>query len=85
MANMSVDKVQDNSLTMDSTEPKSNSSPTSIQLAEEDSAIRDFYGSAISQSYRLKSELVAEHLAKIGMGKLVPLSFLFFAVGGKKG
>lgn len=67
---MSVEKAPDNSLTMDSTERKSDSSPASIQLAdEEDSAIRDFYGSAISQSYRLKSELVAEHLAKIGMGK----------------
>lgn len=66
---MSVEKVQENNLTMDSTECKSDSSPASIQLADEDSAIRDFYGSAISQSYRLKSELVAEHLAKIGMGK----------------
>jgi hypothetical protein len=66
---MSVEKVPDNTLAMDSSEPKANSSPASIQLAEEDSAIRDFYGSAISQSYRLKSELVAEHLAKIGMGK----------------
>lgn len=66
---MSVEKAPDDHLTMDSTEPKTDSSPASIQLADEDSAIRDFYGSAISQSYRLKSELVAEHLAKIGMGK----------------
>lgn len=66
---MSMEKAPDNTLTMDSSEPKILSSPASIQLAEEDSAIRDFYGSAISQSYRLKSELVAEHLAKIGMGK----------------
>lgn len=66
---MLMEKAPDNTLTMDSSEPKTDSSPASIQLAEEDSAIRDFYGSAISQSYRLKSELVAEHLAKIGMGK----------------
>lgn len=66
---MPVEKVRDNTLTMDPLEPKTDSSPASIQLAEEDSAIRDFYGSAISQSYRLKSELVAQHLAKIGMGK----------------
>lgn len=66
---MSVEKAPERNLRMDSTEPKLDSSPASIQLSEEDSAIRDFYGSAISQSYRLKSELVAEHLAKIGMGK----------------
>lgn len=66
---MSVEKAPERNLKMDLTEPKSDSSPASIQLSEEDSAIRDFYGSAISQSYRLKSELVAEHLAKIGMGK----------------
>jgi hypothetical protein len=37
----------------------------------EDGAIRDFYGSAVNESYRLKSELVAEHLAGIGTGKSV--------------
>lgn len=66
---MSVEKAPESNLIMDSSEPKTDSSPASIQLADEDSAIRDFYGSAVSQSYRLKSELVAEHLAKIGMGK----------------
>ncbi|KAI7977894.1 hypothetical protein EIK77_009434 [Talaromyces pinophilus] len=72
---MSVEIVPDNTLAMDSSEPKANSSPASVQLAEEDSAIRDFYGSAISQSYRLKSELVAEHLAKIGMGNFSSVAY----------
>lgn len=66
---MSVEKAPESNLIMDSSEPKTDSSHASIQLADEDSAIRDFYGRAVSQSYRLKSELVAEHLAKIGMGK----------------
>lgn len=35
----------------------------------DDAAIREFYGSAVSESYRLKSELVSEHLLSIGMGK----------------
>uniref|UniRef100_A0A093VLC4 Putative MFS-type transporter PB1E7.08c n=1 Tax=Talaromyces marneffei PM1 TaxID=1077442 RepID=A0A093VLC4_TALMA len=78
---MSAEKASDNSLTMDSTEPKSDSSPSSAQLADEDSAIRHFYGSAISQSYRLKSELVAEHLAKIGMGKFQYLLFIVTGFG----
>lgn len=37
--------------------------------ALDDSALKDFYGSAVSEAYRLKSELVAQHLAGIGMGK----------------
>lgn len=37
----------------------------------EDPEIRDFYGPAVSEAYRLKSELVAQHLAKIGMGRSV--------------
>lgn len=47
-------------------------SPASIcqgDINNEDPAIRDFYGDAISETYRLKSELVAQHLADIGMGK----------------
>lgn len=35
----------------------------------DDQEVSDFYGSSISDSYRLKSELVAKHLAEIGMGK----------------
>ncbi|KAJ4180315.1 hypothetical protein NW755_011805 [Fusarium falciforme] len=37
--------------------------------AVEDSAVREFYGSAINESYRLKSELIAEHLSAIGTGR----------------
>lgn len=40
------------------------------QLDEiDDQAVSDFYGGAVSEAYRLKSELVAKHLAEIGMGK----------------
>lgn len=47
---------------------------TSIRHGElanvvDDTAVSDFYGSAVSEAYRLKSELVAKHLAEIGMGK----------------
>lgn len=35
----------------------------------DDQEVSDFYGSSVSDSYRLKSELVAHHLAEIGMGK----------------
>lgn len=35
----------------------------------DDQEVSDFYGSSVSESYRLKSELVAQHLAEIGMGK----------------
>lgn len=34
-----------------------------------DQEISNFYGSSVTKSYRLKSELVASHLSKIGMGK----------------
>lgn len=35
----------------------------------DDAAIRDFYGSAVNEAYRLKSELVSEHLLASGMGR----------------
>lgn len=35
----------------------------------DDQEVSDFYGDSVSDSYRLKSELVAQHLAEIGMGK----------------
>jgi hypothetical protein len=35
----------------------------------DDAAVREFYGGAVNDSYRLKSELVSQHLAEIGMGK----------------
>lgn len=34
-----------------------------------DAAVRDFYGGSVDDSYRLKSELVSQHLTEIGMGK----------------
>ena len=38
-------------------------------IVSEDPAVRDFYGDAVSEAYRMKSELVSQHLADIGMGK----------------
>ncbi|KAK9781719.1 putative Major facilitator superfamily domain-containing protein [Seiridium cardinale] len=46
---------------------------------DDDAAIRDFYGSAVSEVYRLKSELVSEHLLSIGMGKF---QWTLFVVNG---
>ncbi|KAK6077944.1 membrane transporter [Seiridium cupressi] len=46
---------------------------------DDDAAIRDFYGSAVSEVYRLKSELVSEHLLSIGMGKF---QWIMFVVNG---
>ncbi|KAH8202899.1 hypothetical protein TruAng_002952 [Truncatella angustata] len=45
----------------------------------DDAAIRDMYGSAVDESYRLKSELVSEHLLGIGMGKF---QWTLFVVNG---
>lgn len=39
------------------------------QLTEGDAAVHGFYEEAVSERYLLKSELVAEHLNNIGMGK----------------
>ena len=36
-----------------------------------DGAALRFYSRSVSDSYRLKSELVSQHLAEIGMGKYV--------------
>lgn len=38
-------------------------------LVTEDGGVRDFYSSAVNESYRLKSELIAEHLSEIGTGR----------------
>ncbi|PCD28633.1 hypothetical protein AU210_011191 [Fusarium oxysporum f. sp. radicis-cucumerinum] len=58
-------------------------SATSYRLGDhkpvEDSAVRDFYGSAVNESYRLKSELVARHLSEIGTGKF---QWILFVVNG---
>lgn len=35
----------------------------------DDRDIAKFYGNSVTESYRLKSELIASHLADIGMGK----------------
>lgn len=43
-------------------------SQVDIEMVD-DSNIRDFYAGAISDKYRLKSEIVAKHLADTGMGK----------------
>ena len=64
--------TDEKSLQNKSWEPQSatkQSSPSIRQGDNEDPAIRDFYGGAVSEAYRLKSELVAQHLADIGMGK----------------
>jgi hypothetical protein len=53
----------------DSTASKDNVIVSSTPLATGDAAIREFYGDSISGPYRMKSELVAQHLADIGMGK----------------
>jgi hypothetical protein len=43
-----------------------------ITLKLDDKDNREFYGSSISDSYRLKSELVSKSLQEIGMGRSVP-------------
>lgn len=47
---------------------------TSVRRGElvediDDPVVSEFYGGAVSETYRLKSELVERHLAEIGMGK----------------
>jgi hypothetical protein len=42
-----------------------------ITLKLDDKENREFYGSSISDSYRLKSKLVSKCLQEIGMGRLV--------------
>jgi len=37
----------------------------------DDKVNREFYGSSLSDGYRMKSELVATHLQEIGMGRYV--------------
>lgn len=56
-------------------EPTSNALTQTASYGEgkvqdiDDPAVRDFYGNCLSDSYRLKSELVSKHLTEIGMGK----------------
>lgn len=42
-----------------------------LDVVSADEESRAFYGSSVSDAYRLKSELVAAHLSEIGMGKQV--------------
>lgn len=58
-----------NSLQALSNTSKDPENVTSGTFVSDDPAIRDFYGDVVSEAYRLKSELVAQHLTDIGMGK----------------
>ncbi|KAK2608253.1 hypothetical protein N8I77_006875 [Diaporthe amygdali] len=48
----------------------------------DDQEVSDFYGNSVSDAYRLKSELVAHHLAEIGMGRQVLFQWYLFIVNG---
>jgi len=37
--------------------------------SKDENVNREFYGTSISDAYRMKSELLARHMAEIGMGK----------------
>ncbi|KAJ4331537.1 hypothetical protein N0V87_009081 [Didymella glomerata] len=52
---------------------------TSAGIVSEDPAVRDFYGDAVSEVYRMKSDLASQHLADIGMGKF---QWMLFVVTG---
>ncbi|CRG82735.1 hypothetical protein PISL3812_00080 [Talaromyces islandicus] len=47
----------------------------------EDPETRNFYGPAVSEAYRLKPELVAQHLAKFDMGMFQYLLFIVTGFG----
>jgi hypothetical protein len=69
-----MDATRDTDVKSKSLEALSNASKNPVIVASEtfasdDPAIRDFYGDAISIAYRMKSELVAQHLSDIGMGR----------------
>ncbi|KAI5919361.1 major facilitator superfamily domain-containing protein [Camillea tinctor] len=44
-----------------------------------DEAIHDFYAGAVDDRYRLKSELIASHIAELGMGKF---QWMLFVISG---
>jgi hypothetical protein len=48
----------------------------------EDIANREFYGNSISDSYRLKSELVSQCMEEIGMGRYQWILFIVAGFGG---
>lgn len=58
----------DSGITLEQACTSSSVDPSKI-LSVEDAGVRDFYSSAVSESYRLKSELIAEHLSGIGAGR----------------
>jgi hypothetical protein len=71
---LNMDATRDTDVKSKSLEARSNASQDPVIVASgtfvsDDPAIRDFYGDAISEAYRMKSELVAQHLSDIGMGK----------------
>lgn len=49
-----------------------------LALKLDNKEIRDFYGNSITDSYRLKSELVGKCLEEIGMGRLVDTKAQFY-------
>ncbi|EMR66409.1 putative hexose transporter protein [Eutypa lata UCREL1] len=46
-----------------------------------DEAVHEFYAGAVSDTYRLKSELVARHIAELGMGKFQCMLFVVSGFG----
>lgn len=71
---LNMETIGDIKINSKSLEALSNASKDPVIVASEafvshDPAIRDFYGDATSEVYRMKSELVAQHLSDIGMGK----------------
>ena len=53
-----------------------------MEKIDEDRVNREFYGSSISDSYRLKSELVSRCMNEIGMGRFHWLLFIVCGFGG---
>lgn len=54
---------------MTTKEPSLQNGDLGVVVEDNDQEASDFYGSSVSETYRLKSELVAKHLQEIGMGK----------------
>ncbi|OAL44006.1 MFS general substrate transporter [Pyrenochaeta sp. DS3sAY3a] len=72
-------EAKQNSLQALSNTSKDPENVTSGTFVTDDPAIQDFYGDVVSEAYRLKSELVAQHLTDIGMGKF---QWMLFVVTG---
>ncbi|ETS83213.1 hypothetical protein PFICI_05089 [Pestalotiopsis fici W106-1] len=65
-----------------SAETRRNSVTAGDVVDIEDSVNRDFYGKSISDSYRLKSELVGKCMSKIGFGRFQWILFIVAGFGG---